>query len=290
MDSIRNINTAINMAKIQRVLNHIKMYPSKEGNLAQDGYNKLIKYNLLIIFLFMLPFIIFSTCFMMFRLDNPKMPEGATRRIYGRIDLYDETFWYTDSSQKYEFNFDEYSIDKTYERGEQIYIYLNDNNEIVSVSHIKEDYFSFVLLILSIILPVIVLLVNYIIARKTYAKWWYSYLEWYNHEIDSCKYSPDFESIKATKKYYNVIIPFNELTLEEQKHYKKYRNRYIIYSLLSVILFILIMYIIFKLELNVNAVIFTLGLFIYVIIFYILLDNCSVEIHRIRTGFYRIIK
>ena len=123
----------------------------------------------------MIPFIGYTMRSFMNSIDNPKYPNGATKQIVGRISLYEDTFWYVDSSQKHEFNFSDYNIDNSYERGESIYIYLDDNNNIVSVSHKTEDYSLIVNVVLMFIIPIILLLLHAFVGRKTYAKNWSFY-------------------------------------------------------------------------------------------------------------------
>lgn len=234
----------------------------------------------------MIPFIGYTMRSFMNSIDNPKYPNGATKQIVGRISLYEDTFWYVDSSQKHEFNFSDYNIDNSYERGESIYIYLDDNNNIVSVSHKTEDYSLIVNVVLMFIIPIILLLLHAFVGRKTYAKNWSLYCQWYDQEIEPYRFNPKFNEIIATKQYYDVSVNVKNLSESKQKLYKRYRNKNIIYSLLLVLCIVLTIYFCIKFDLNTHSWLVIGIIIIYVLIFYILIDNCDVEMHRIKSGYY----
>jgi hypothetical protein len=279
-------STAINMAEQKRILNHIDNIKSEMGAKAKKEYKRFNLITLGIIFFVMIPIIIYTLLSFMNSIDNPKYPAGATNQIVGRISLYEDTFWYTDSSQKYEFNFDDYNIDDSYEPGESIYIYLDDFNNIVSVSHKTEDYGMAVNMILMFVIPVVLLFLHALIGRKTYAKNWSLYSQWYEKEIEPYRFQPNFDEIVATKQYYDVTVNLKDLNEDKQKLYKKYRNKNIVYSLLLVVCIILTIYFYIKFEIKANSWIGTGIIVIYVIIFYNLIDNCDVEMHRIKSGYY----
>ncbi|MGF0040019.1 hypothetical protein ACQRBF_04475 [Peptoniphilaceae bacterium SGI.131] len=279
-------STAINMAEQKRILNHIDNIKSEMGAKAKKEYKRFNLITLGIIFFVMIPIIIYTLLSFMNSIDNPKYPAGATKQIVGRISLYEDTFWYTDSSQKYEFNFDDYNIDDSYEPGESIYIYLDDFNNIVSVSHKTEDYGMAVNMILMFVIPVVLLFLHALIGRKTYAKNWSLYSQWYEKEIEPYRFQPDFDEIVATKQYYDVTVNLKDLNEDKQKLYKKYRNKNIVYSLLLFVCIILTIYFYIKFEIKANSWIGTGIIVIYVIIFYILIDSCDVEMHRIKSGYY----
>jgi hypothetical protein len=279
-------STAINMAEQKRILNHIDNIKSEMGAKAKKEYKRFNLITLGIIFFVMIPIIIYTLLSFMNSIDNPKYPAGATNQIVGRISLYEDTFWYTDSSQKYEFNFDDYNIDDSYEPGESIYIYLDDFNNIVSVSNKTEDYGMAVNMILMFVIPVVLLFLHALIGRKTYAKNWSLYSQWYEKEIEPYRFQPNFDEIVATKQYYDVTVNLKDLNEDKQKLYKKYRNKNIVYSLLLVVCIILTIYFYIKFEIKANSWIGTGIIVIYVIIFYNLIDNCDVEMHRIKSGYY----
>lgn len=280
------LNAAMNLKKQKKILKHIDNDKSEVALKAKKEYKRFNLITLGIIFLVMIPFIVYTMISFMNSIDNPKYPNGATKQIVGRISLYDDTFWYTDSSQKYEFDFDEYDIDDSYERGESIYIYLDDNNNIISVSHKTEDYGLVVNIILMFVIPIVLLLLHALIGRKTYAKNWNLYCQWYNQEIEPYRFNPNFNEILATKQYYDVTVNIKNLSESKQKLYRKYRNKNIIYSLLLVLCIALTIYFCIKLNLNSNSWLVIGIIIVYVLVFYILIDNCDAEMHRIKSGYY----
>lgn len=279
-------NTAMNLNNQKKILNQIDNDTSDIALKAKKEYKRFNLITLGIIFLVMIPLIVYTLVSFMYSNDNPKYPDGATKQIIGHISLYEDTFWYTDSSQKYEFDFNDYNIDDSYESGENIYIYLDDNNNIVSVAHITEDYGMVVKMILMFVIPIALLLFHALIGRKIYAKNWSLYCQWYEQEIEPYHYSPNFNEIRASKQYHDVTVNIKNLSESNQKLYKKYRNKSIIYSLLLVLCIILTIYFCIKLNLNSHSFIVVGIIIIYVIVFYILIDNCDVEMHRIKTGYY----
>lgn len=280
------INAIINLRKQKKILSHIDNDKSEIALKAKKEYKRFNLITLGIIFFVMIPFIGYTMRSFINSIDNPKYPNGATKQIVGRISLYEDTFWYVDSSQKYEFNFSDYNIDNSYERGESIYIYLDDNNNIVSVSHKTEDYSLIVNVVLMFIIPIILLLLHAFVGRKTYAKNWSLYCQWYDQEIEPYRFNPKFNEIIATKQYYDVSVNVKNLSESKQKLYKRYRNKNIIYSLLLVLCIVLTIYFCIKFDLNTHSWLVIGIIIIYVLIFYILIDNCDVEMHRIKSGYY----
>ena len=277
---------AINMAKQKKILTHIGKHPEQQANLAKKEYKRFNLITILIILLVMIPLCIYTISSLTKSFDNLDYQNGATKEISGHISLYEDTFWYTDSSQKYEFDFDDYNIDESYEPGENILIYLDDNNNIVSVAHKTEDYGLFINIILMFIVPIALLLVHAFVGRKTYAKNWSLYVQWYEKEIEPYRYQDNFEEIIANKQYYDVTVNVKNLSEDKQRLYKKYRNRNILYLLLLVACVALTIYFCNKFDLNPHSWLVIGIIIVYVIVFYILIDNCDVEMHRIKTGYY----
>lgn len=280
------VSTAINLKKQKKILNHIDNDKSEIALKAKKEYKLFNHITFGIIFLVMIPLIVYNITTFINSIDNPKYPNGATKQIVGRISLYEDTFWYTDSSQKYEFDFNDYNIDDSYERGESIYIYLDDNNNIVSVSHKTEDFRLVINIILMFVIPIVLLFLHALVGRITYAKNWSLYCQWYEQEIEPYRFNPNFNEIIATKQYYDVSVNIKNLSELKQKLYKKYRNKNIIYSLLLVLCIILTIYFCIKLNLNSHSWLVIGIIIIYVLVFYILIDNCDVEMHRIKSGYY----
>ena len=279
-------SAAMNLKKQKKILNHIDNDKSEVALKAKKEYKRFNLITLGIIFLVMIPLIVYTMSSFIHSIDNPKYPNGATKQIVGHISLYEDTFWYTDSSQKYEFNFSDYNVDDSYERGETIYIYLDNNNNVVSVAHKTEDYGLIIDIILMFIIPIVLLLLHALVGRKTYAKNWSLYCQWYEQEIEPYRFNPNFNEIIATKQYYDVSVNVKNLSESKQKLYKKYRNKNIIYSLLLVLCIILTIYFCIKFNLNTHSWLVIGIIIIYVLVFYILIDNCDVEMHRIKSGYY----
>ena len=281
-------SAAINVAEQKRILNHINNHAERQAELARREYKRFNLITILIILLVMFPLCIYIVSSLTNSFDNPVYPNGATKEISGHISLYEDTFWYTDSSKKYEFDFDEYNIDDSYKPGENILIYLDENNNIVSITHETKttDYGMFIKLILMFVIPIILLLVHAFVGRKTYAKNWSLYVQWYEKEIAPYRYQDNFEEIIANKKYYDVSINIKDLSIEKQKLYMKYRNRNIFYLLLLVVCIIFTIFFYIKFDLNVNSWIGIGIIVIYVTVFYVLIDNCDVEMHRVKNGYY----
>ena len=99
------------------------------------------------------------------------------------------------ANQKYEFDFFFFFIDDSFEPGENIYIYLDGNNNIVSVTHRTENYGLYINIILMLVVPIALLLVHAFVGRKTYAKNWNLYVQWYKKEIEPYRYQDNFENI-----------------------------------------------------------------------------------------------
>ncbi len=279
-------SAAMNLKKQEKILRYIDNDKSEMALKAKKEYNRFNLITFGIIFLVMIPLSVYTIISFMNSIDNPKYPNGATKQIVGRISLYEDTFWYTDNSKKYEFNFNDYNIDNSYERGEDIYIYLDDNNNIVSVTHKTEDYGLLVKFILMFIIPIVLLLLHALVGKKIYAKNWNLYCQWYEQEIEPYCFSPNFKEIIATKQYYDVSVNIKDLSESKQKLYKKYRNKNIIYYLMLFLCIVLTIYFCIKFNLDTHSWLVMGIIIIYVLVFYNLIANCEVEMHRIKSGYY----
>lgn len=279
-------STAMRRSELKKILRYIKNHNEEQGKLALKEFKRFNIITILIILLVMLPLFFYTLISFANSIDNPKYPPGATKEVRGHISLYEETFWYTDSSQKYEFSLADYNINDSYEPGEIVKIYLDNNNNVISVAPKTEDKGLFISIILMFALPIILLIVHSLIGRKTYAKNWYLYVRWYKQEIEPYIYQENFEEIVADKKYYDVVLDIKTLSLENQKRYKKYQIKNVIYSLLLLCCIIATIYFCNKFHLNPYSWFVIEIITIYVIIFYILIDSCDIEMHRIKTGYY----
>ncbi len=195
-----------NYSENARILDFIKEHPSEEGELARQAYKRTNIITLLIIFIVMIPLASYAIISFLNSVDNPVYPNGATKQVNGHISLYEETFWYTEDNKKYEYSFEDYHIDDSYEPGENIDIYLDDDNNIISVAHQKGENKALVRFILALGIPIILLLLHAFMSRKMYSRWWYLYGKWYHKEIEPYIYQSDFEEIIADKKFYDVTV------------------------------------------------------------------------------------
>lgn len=275
------LNNVLNFKKIGNVLKYIEKHPSKEGQLAKKAYKRLVNITLLIIFLIMLPLCIYT----ILRINRgPIYPDGATKRVIGHIGMHSDTFWYTDSSNKYTFDLNDYSYDENFEHGENILIYLDDNDNVISITHKKEDIGLIINVILMYLIPITLLLLHVIIGRKTYCKWWYLYTKWYQIEIEPYQSQINLDE---NKQYYDVEFNINQLIHEDQILYRKIKNKNILYILMLLICIILTIYLCIKYNLDLQNYFVVIGIILYVIVFYILINNNDKKIEKIRSKYYK---
>jgi len=278
------LNASINFAEQKRILKFMNNHLDSQAALAKKEYNRFNLITLMIIFFVFGVSLILSSKFFV---DNHAYPNDATKEVYGHISLYEDTFWYTDNSQKYEFDFDDYNIDESYKPGEIVLIYLDDSNNIISVMHKTEDYGLYIKLILLLSIMIVLIFFHIYFGRKIYAKNFVLYVEWYKQEIEPYIFMPNFEEIVKEKKFYNVTVDIESLDLVDKRLYKKYRNRNILFGFLFVGCIALIYYIFINFNLNVYSWLGIGIIFICVLIFYILINNCSVKMDRIKKGYYK---
>lgn len=286
-DGVLVSSAAINLSEQAKVLDYIKRHPSKEGALAKKAYICSIIIIFSIIFLVMIPLFIYAFSQISNTYENAVYPYGATKEVRGHISQYDKTFWYTDSSKKYEFDLDKYTDDNTFESGEIITVYLDDNSNVVGISHQNQHNDLAFDISLVLIVPIMLLLLHAFISRKTYCKWWYLYLLWYQKEVEPYSFRRDFEENTSDKQFYNVMVDLKQLSVEEQKKYKKALFKNILYIILFFIGLFFIVYLCFIFDLNLSQWFVCAGVIIYTIIFYLLTNNCDVEMRRIKSGYYK---
>ena len=215
--------------------------------------------------------------------NSKDFPNGATKEVSGHISLYEDTFWYTDSSNKYEFDLDEYTSDTTFEKGEIIFIYLDDNNNVVSIAHRQDEGKEVVTGALQMfIIPIILLLLHAFIGRKTYSKYWYLYVQWYRREIEPNIYKDNYDEIIKDKKFYDVTRKVKDLTQEEKKIYYSTIIKYIFLNTCFLLLIGLIIYIAIKFDINPNNGIFIAIITIFILIFYVLITKCEDKIEQVK--------
>ena len=190
----------MNYRKLDRMLSYMKKDKSDMAVKSYKECKRLAILTVVIALLVTIPLYVYT----MKAFENPKYPEGATLKKMGHISLYTDTFWYTDNSQKYEFDFDDYGIDDSYESGEIIDVYLDDNNNIVEVSHQDKHYDWIIKVLCLLLVPIIVLLLHTFVGKRIYAKNYRSYVKWYEAEIEPYRFRPDFREIIANKQYYDV--------------------------------------------------------------------------------------
>ena len=285
MNKALALSTTINLEEQARILKYIKKHPSKEGKKAKNAYILSVIIILLIIFFVMIPLCIYN----LKKIDNiansKDFPIGATKEVSGHISLYEDTFWYTDSSNKYEFDLDEYTSDTTFEKGEIIFIYLDDNNNVVSIAHRQDEGKEVVTGALQMfIIPIILLLLHAFIGRKTYSKYWYLYVQWYRREIEPNIYKDNYDEIIKDKKFYDVTRKVKDLTQEEKKIYYSTIIKYIFLNTCFLLLIGLIIYIAIKFDINPNNGISLAIITIFILIFYVLITKCEDKIEQVKNG------
>ena len=282
MNKALALSTSVNIEEQARILKYIKKYPSKEGKKAKNAYILSVIITLLIIFLVMIPLCIYNLKNIDNIANSKDFPNGATE-VSGHISLYEDTFWYTDSSNKYEFDLDEYTSDTTFEKGEIIFIYLDDNNNVVSIAHRQDEGKEVVTGALQMfIIPIILLLLHAFIGRKTYSKYWYLYVQWYRREIEPNIYKDNYDEIIKDKKFYDVTRKVKDLTQEEKKIYYSTIIKYIFLNTCFLLLIGLIIYIAIKFDINPNNGIFIAIITIFILIFYVLITKCEDKIEQVK--------
>lgn len=283
MNKALALSTSVNLEEQARILKYIKKYPSKEGKKAKNAYILSVIITLLIIFLVMIPLCIYNLKNIDNIANSKDFPNGATKEVSGHISLYEDTFWYTDSSNKYEFDLDEYTSDTTFEKGEIIFIYLDDNNNVVSIAHRQDEGKEVVTGALQMfIIPIILLLLHAFIGRKTYSKYWYLYVQWYRREIEPNIYKDNYDEIIKDKKFYDVTRKVKDLTQEEKKIYYSTIIKYIFLNTCFLLLIGLIIYIAIKFDINPNNGIFIAIITIFILIFYVLITKCEDKIEQVK--------
>ncbi len=283
MNKALALSTSVNLEEQARILKYIKKYPSKEGKKAKNAYILSVIITLLIIFLVMIPLCIYNLKNIDNIANSKDFPNGATKEVSGHISLYEDTFWYTDSSNKYEFDLDEYTSDTTFEKGEIIFIYLDDNNNVVSIAHRQDEGKKVVTGALQMfIIPIILLLLHAFIGRKTYSKYWYLYVQWYRREIEPNIYKDNYDEIIKDKKFYDVTRKVKDLTQEEKKIYYSTIIKYIFLNTCFLLLIGLIIYIAIKFDINPNNGIFIAIITIFILIFYVLITKCEDKIEQVK--------
>lgn len=283
---VMTLNAAVKGKRLNDIFEYMEQHNDEQAKLAKK---EVKRFSIITVLIFLAIIVLFAYTMLLVDKEDKeykKYPDGATIEKRGHISLYEDTFWYTDSNKKYEFDFEDYDIDNSYEPGEIILIYLDDNNNIVDIRHQSNESSinAAIKLGLMFFVAITVVLCHAFIGKKIYARNWELYLKWYEKEIEPYCYQENFEELVANKKYYDVTI--NDLNIDKQSMYKKYRNREIIYTLLFFVGAALIIYFYNKFNLTPKSWIGFGIIFIYVIFFGILIDNCKVEMHRIKTGYY----
>ena len=262
MNYILKGSAILNFKEQSKVLQYIKKYPSREGELAKKAYNSNIIITLAIFIIIIIPFIFYTISSI--QNDINTNPYNASKEKSGRISLYEDTFWYTYDSQKYEFDLKEYNNGKTFEKGEVITIYMDDNNNIIAIDHQDDGSGIIGKILLMFAVPIVLLLFHAIVGKLTYCKWWYYYVQWYKKEIEPYSYQENFEEIVSAKKYYNVILKYKDFNSEAKKQYKKLMIKSTIYTLLIIIISAILVPIITEYDINTDSIIFYLIIASYV--------------------------
>lgn len=206
---IMSANTANTIKRITEVLNHIKKYPTEAGILAKKSFSKTMFIRLIVIMFLVLPIMIGTLLPSMIDMEaRPSLPVGATKEVTGHISKYESTFWYTNNSQKYEYEISRYPRTRDFKPGETFIIYIDDNNNIVSIKAKSNDenkeIFIGIKIILMFVISIGILVLERLVGKKTYSLSWNLYYEWYEKEIYPHRGTENFEYIQATKSYHNM--------------------------------------------------------------------------------------
>lgn len=211
-------NNARSLAEISKVLNFIARYPSEEGLRAAKSFNDVAKGSLLLVLLFVVPFMIISGLYLG---KSQHMPDGAVDR-QGVYLSKDNTISVVIDGETVEYKISDYT-DKEYSEGYFFYAYLNEDNELIDIMPYSEYLFVFFMLGI-LVVPIAGLLIYAFVACKTTGKWMRLYIAWYKYEIEPLESQSNFHELVKDKKYYNVLIETNVLEDEDKKLYKKYNG------------------------------------------------------------------
>lgn len=211
-------NTARTAAEISKVLNFIAKYPSEEGLRAAKSYRNIAKGSILIVLLFVIPFMIVSFLYVE---KSQHMPDGAVDR-QGVYLSKDNTISVVIDGESVEYKISDYT-DKKYSEGYFFYAYLNEDNELIDIMPYNE-YLAVFFMFGILVVPITGILIYAFVARKTTGKWMRLYVAWYKYEIEPLESQSNFHELVKDKKYYNVLIETNVLEDEDKKLYKKYNG------------------------------------------------------------------
>lgn len=213
-------NTAKNLNFVLAVLNFISAYPSEEGKKAVKAFWGAVISSLAIIFFVMMPLVIGAVLYFD---REPDMPDGATyKKPAVASKVFEDQFGLRINGEIVKYKISDYT-DETFDKGENLHIYFNDNNEIVAIES-QDDPLGMFLLFGMLTIPITLLLGNALIGRNTYFKWWKLYCNWYVYEIAPLTSQSNFHELVKDKKYYNVLIKTSALVDEDKKLYKKYNG------------------------------------------------------------------
>lgn len=191
--SLTNISAGLNLTAQRFALMWAKEHlPKEKYNEIKKSYNSLMKRTAVFVIICCIPVIIaflllaFNTPFSK-NMENAATPNGANGYVMARID-YDGNFYWTHDSKKYEYALKDYGLSaENYEFGDEVKVYVNDEQEIVKVTT-DNDYSNIknievgVGVIGSILVPALLILCVYMpIAYRTFGKSW---IEFYRNFED----------------------------------------------------------------------------------------------------------
>lgn len=160
--------------------------PEEKYNEINKAYKKLLKTALIFVSLCAVSIIVTFSSILFIpsskRIDYSILPEGATEYVFAHVD-YDDNFWWTNDSIKYEHPICEYGMSpQDYEFGDTLVVYLDEAQNVIKVIEYTETPVLqtseiLVRITLGVVLPLAALVVYFSNAKRTYGKPWYEFYE-----------------------------------------------------------------------------------------------------------------
>ena len=129
-------------------------------------------------------------------------------------------------------------------------------------------------------IPVIFIPLNLIIAKNSYGKIWYDFLDWYTNEIDAYVDRPDFSSIVENKYFKEVDHKSNELDSDMKKRYDAEIIKLVLGSIFLIMGLVIYIYLMFKT--TISFMILTLIMIVFAAVCIYLIGDASAELRKIK--------
>lgn len=273
------VSAGIQWGEITRVLKFIREHPSRQGNKAKKAFVRMLVITLAIIAFIMCPLSFYTFSYT----KSPHMPENAVRQIRGHISQYNDTFWYTENSQKFEFDRADYPDSQGYDNGEIVYLYFDAENHIIGFSDGKaQSRENMTLWIALYAVPIFLLLAHALLGRKFYCRDWFLYLNWYRREIEPHLFSPDYSELVAHKEYRNVFKDPKEMAPAERKTYRWLLLKMTVLGLSLIPFTALMIYLCITVNVSNDMIAFEGAILAYVLFVYLLSRRYERKLEQIR--------